>query len=149
MFTTTDETLEEETWDLDPIEFDDVDEKAVSTYLIESLWLTRVDVPEIRNACELYAKGISQTSTGDLNSQSVVDLGSLGILLIESFNRIQTIDPRHVYALEALEELNITLQRLEEIPNLPVTVKQSIHGCRLVYSELRREAEFRRTQLNH
>lgn len=149
LFTTTAESLQEEAWDLDPVEFDDPDEKPVSTYLIESFWLIRVDVPEIRNACELYDKGIVETPVGELNTQSVTDLGSLGILLIESFNRIQTIDPKHAYAVDALEELKITLDRLEAIPNLPTSVKQSIYGCRLVYSELREEAEWRKRQLNH
>ena len=149
LFTTTDESLSEEVWDLDPIEFDEADEKSVSTYLIESFWLIRVDIPEIRTACELYEEGVTTTHVGELNSQSVTDLGSLGILLIESFNRIQTIDPKHAHAVDALEELRLTLDRLEAVPNLPVSVSQSIHGCRLVYSELLEEAELRRRQLNH
>ena len=149
IYTTYEESLQEAEWELDPVEFDEADEKPVSTYLIESLWLIRVDVPEIRLACGLYDRGVTETEVGELNRQSVTDLGSLGILLVVSFNRVQTIDPAHAHALDALEELDLTLQRIERIPNLPLSVTQSIRGCRMVYQEMRDEAELRKRQLNH
>ena len=149
IYTTHEESLQEAEWELDPVEFDEADEKPVSTYLIESLWLIRVDKPEIRLACGLYDRGVTETEVGELNRQSVTDLGSLGILLVESFNRIQTIDPAHTHALESLQELDESLKRIERIPNLPLSVTQSIRGCRMVYQEIRAEAELRKRQLNH
>ena len=42
IYTTTDESLIEGRWDLDPIEFDTVDDERVKTYLIEFFWLLQI-----------------------------------------------------------------------------------------------------------
>jgi hypothetical protein len=39
---------------------------------------------------------------GAINDQAAIDLGSLGIPLIEMFNRIQTIDPCDTHSTEVL-----------------------------------------------
>jgi hypothetical protein len=149
IYTTTDESLIEGHWDLDPIEFDTVDDEQLKTYLIESFWLLQISQHELQKACELYDQGTAQTQVGAVNDQAAIDLGSLGILLIEMFNRIQTIDPRDAHSIEVLNYIDANLSKLESLPALPQSVRNSIHGCRLTYDEIRREVVLRNRELGH
>jgi hypothetical protein len=79
----------------------------------------------------------------------VVDLGSLGVVLMEMLNRIQTIDPSEAHSSIVLQELDTNLRRLEDLPNLPDSVRNSICGCRLVYRELQAEAVLQAKHLGH
>jgi len=49
---------------------------------------------------------------GEVNDQAQIDLGSLGILLIEMFNRIQTIDPRDAHSIEVLNYIDTNLSKI-------------------------------------
>jgi hypothetical protein len=149
IYTTIDESLVEGDWDLDPIEFDSADEEHVKIYLIESFWLLQISQHELRTVCGLYDQGITQTPVGVENDQAAIDLGSLGILLLEMFNRIQTIDPRDVHSGEMLDYLDTNLRKLESLPSLPASVKDSLHGCRLTYDEIRKEVIRRNQELRH
>jgi hypothetical protein len=149
IYTTTDESLIEGRWDLDPIEFDTADDERVKTYLIESFWLLQISQHELQRACEIYERGTVQTPVGTINDQAAIDLGSLGILLIEMFNRIQTIDPCNTHSTEVLAYIDTNLSKLESLPALPQSVKNSIHGCRLTYDEIRREVTLRSRELGH
>lgn len=149
LYTTTDEGLSETFWDLDPVEFNRADESDLNTYLIESFWLTRISPGEIQSACDLYQQGIIETSVGPENLKSATDLGSLGVLLIEMFNRIQTINPKDVHSVEVLEYIDSTLSKLESLPSLPMTVQTSLHGCRLVYREILAESVMRNRERGH
>jgi hypothetical protein len=57
--------------------------------------------------------GPTQTPVGMVNDQATIDLGSLGILLIEMFNRIQTIDPCDTHSVEVLNYIDTNLSKLE------------------------------------
>jgi hypothetical protein len=149
LYTTTDEGLSQFRWDLDPVEFNRTDEPDLNTYLIESFWLTRISPGEIHSACDLYEQGIFETSIGEANQQSTTDLGSLGVLLIEMFNRIQTINPKEAHSTEVLEYIDSNLSKLESLPSLPVTVQTSLHGCRLVYREILAESVMRNRKQGH
>ena len=149
LYTTTDEGLSETFWDLDPVEFNRPDESDLNTYLIESFWLTRISPGEIQSACDLYQQGIIETSVGPENLRSATDLGSLGVLLIEMFNRIQTINPKDAHSAEVLEYIDSNLTKLESLPSLPVTVQTSLHGCRLVYREILAESVMRNRERGH
>jgi hypothetical protein len=93
--------------------------------------------------------GPTQTPVATVNDQAAIDLGSLGILLIEMFNRIQTIDPRDAHSIEVLNYIDANLSKLESLPALPQSVRNSIHGCRLTYDEIRREVALRNRELGH
>ena len=149
LYTTTEEDLSESFWDLDPVEFNRSDEPDLNTYLTESFWLTRISPGEIQSACDLYQQGIIETSVGPENLQSATDLGSLGVLLIEMFNRIQTINPKDAHSAEVLEYIDSNLSKLESLPSLPKTVQTSLHGCRLVYREILVEAMQRNKERGH
>ena len=149
LYTTIDESLSETMWDLDPVEFDSTDDPDLHTYLTESFWMTTVSPLELRRACELYSSGVTGSPVGATNEQSVVDLGSLGVVLMEMFNRIQTIDPSEAHSSIVLQELDTNLRRLEALPNLSDSVRNSIHGCRLVYRELQAEAVLQAKHLGH
>jgi hypothetical protein len=140
LYTTTDEGLSETFWDLDPVEFNRGDEPDLYAYLIESFWLTRISLGEIEGACDLYQQGVIEASVGPEDLQSVSDLGSLGVLLMEMFNRIQTISPKEVHSTDVLEYIDANISKLESLPALPKTVQTSLHGCRLVYREILAEA---------
>ena len=140
LFTTTDESLSEIRWDLDPIEFDPPDHPDVETYLIESFWLTSLDLRELRQACVLYSQGVIENPLGTLNQQSIKALGSLGVVLLGFFNRIQTIDPGRGHSFEFLRDIDATIRRLEQLPNVPASVQSSIHECHLAYKKLIAEA---------
>jgi len=149
LYTTTDEGLSEPFWDLDPVEFNRPVESDLNTYLTESFWLTRISPTEIQSACDLYQQGIIETSVGSENLQSATDLGSLGVLLIEMFNRIQTINPKDAHSAEVLAYIDSNLSKLESLPSLPKTVQTSLHGCRLVYREILVEAMQRNRERGH
>ena len=149
LYTTTDEGLSKLPWDLDPVEFNRADESDLNIYLIESFWLTKISPGEIHSACDLYEQGIFETSMGEANQQSTTDLGSLGVLLIEMFNRIQTINPKEAHSTEVLEYIDSNLSKLESLPSLPVTVQTSLHGCRLVYREILAESVMRNRERGH
>jgi hypothetical protein len=136
-------------WDLDPIEFDTVDDGQLKTYLIESFWLLHISQHELRKACALYDQGTAETPVGTVNDQAAINLGSLGILLIEMFNRIQNIDPCDAHSVEVLTYIDTNLSKLESLPALPQSVRNSIHGCRLTYDEIRREVVLRNRELGH
>jgi len=130
-------------WDLDPIEFNRTDEPDLNTYLIESFWLTKISPGEIQSACDLYDQGIFETFVGEACQKSTTDLDSLGVLLIEMFNRIQTINPKQAHSTKALEYIHSNVSKLESLLSLPVTVQTSLHGCRLAYREILAESVMR------
>ena len=86
---------------------------------------------------------------GEANQQSTTDLGSLGVLLIEMFNRIQTINPKEAHSTEVLEYIDSNLSKLESLPSFPVAVQHSLHGCRLVYLEILAESMMRNRERGH
>jgi hypothetical protein len=97
----------------------------------------------------LYEQGIFETSVGEANQQSAMDLGLPLVLLIEMFNRIQTIDPRDAHSVEVPISIDTNLNKLESLPAPPQSVRNSIHGCRLTYDEIRREVALRNRELGH
>jgi len=77
------------------------------------------------------------------------DRRALGVLLIEMFNRIQTINPKDAHSAEVLAYIDSNLSKLESLPSLPKTVQTSLHGCRLVYREILVEAMQRNRERGH
>jgi len=53
------------------------------------------------------------------------DRRALGVLLIEMFNRIQTINPKDAHSAEVLAYIDSNLSKLESLPSLPKTVQTS------------------------
>jgi len=136
LYTSTDEDLSESVWDLDPVEFTDVEETDLVTYLVESLWLTEISIEEIRTACGLYTNGIAETPAAALHKPSITLLGSLGVLLTEALNRIQTINPTDQDAPEARRRTEQRLHHLAKLPGLSSVVQDLISDCRSSYLEL-------------
>ena len=149
IFTTNDESLDETQWDLDAVEFDDVGEHCVATYLIESFWALKVGIAEMAEVCRLVERGIVSPSMDECSRQTVDELGDLGIVLLEALSRIQTLRPSNVEDVGCLIEIDQALARLEQMVGLPESVVGSLQSCRRVYRELREEVERQRWQNNH
>lgn len=146
VFTTFDDEPGESSWDLDPIDFDSVNDEDLYRYLAESFWLLRIGLSEVQRACDLIDKKIFLTPVGASNELSISEMGSLGVVLIEIFNRIQTIDTSDDSSWEVLGYLNDNLSMIESLPTLPNSVQSSLHGCRLAYREISGEVELNRSR---
>jgi len=144
MFTSVDDEQQESRWDLDPVEFDSADDSELYRYLIESFWLLRISPSEVKRACTLFDKKVFLTPVGELNERSINEMGSLGAVLIEIFNRIQTIDTSEDCSRDVLQYLNDNLMKIDSLPSLPKSVRNSLHGCQLTYREIAAEVELKR-----
>lgn len=129
LYTTTDEDLSESVWELDPVEFDTPDDTELATYLIESFWLTEISTRELRTGCQLYVNDVNENPSTSRYRDSIVALGSLGVLLIEVLNRAQAIDPADPEAPEALRRMERRLENLVGLPNLSDVVRDGINEC--------------------
>ena len=135
LYTMTEGDLSESVWDLDPVEFSNAEEIDAITYLVESLWLTEIGIEELRTACGLYTKGIAETPAAARHKSSIALLGSLGVLLTEALNRVQTIDPAAPNSPDALRRIEKRLQNLSMLPELSSAVLCVISDCRSIYLE--------------
>lgn len=129
LYTTTDEDLSESVWEIDPVEFDTPDDAKLTTYFIESFWLTEISTRELRTGCQLYVNGVTQSPATSRYRDSITALGSLGVLLIEALNRAQTIDPADPEAPEAPRRMERRLRNLVGLPKLSDVVRDGINEC--------------------
>lgn len=149
VYTSVDDGTSDSAWDLDPVDFDSKDDEELYRYLVESLWLLRISRSEIQRACDLFDQGVFITPVGASNIQSINEMGSLGVLLVEIFNRIQTIETSEESSCEVLGYINESLLMIESLPSLPISVQTSLHGCHLAYREMLGEAEVYRLRCNN
>lgn len=148
VYTSVDDEASDSSWDLDPVDFDSEDDEELYRYLVESFWLLRISRSEIQRACDLLDQGVFITPVGASNIQSINEMGSLGVLLVEIFNRIQTIETSEESASEVLGYISGNILMIESLPSLPTSVRNSLHGCHIAYREMLGEAEAYRLRRN-
>lgn len=91
---------------------------------------------EVFIACDYFAAGALIAPVGEANLRAARELGSIGINLIEVFNRLQTISAACPGSALAVRDLGNKIDVLESLPSLSASTRNTIRGCRVAYDHL-------------
>jgi hypothetical protein len=117
LFTTTSLSLDEDTWDLDPVEFYDANDADALTYLIESLWRLEVSPPEINS----LIRHLSRAPSKLVSSRDIQEKTLIGLLLAEVESRLLMLDASGSEAATRYQSIHALLERIHRMPFISAT----------------------------
>ncbi len=119
LYTTTSLSLDEVAWDLDPVEFQDIYDPDVLTYLIESFWRLEVSATEIQTLiCQLPNSPSNLVSGRDIRETTLLE-----VLLAEVESRFLMLDASGDEAATRRESIHARLGRIHRIPFISATTR--------------------------
>jgi hypothetical protein len=117
LYTTTSLSLNDATWDLDPVEFHDAYDPDVLTYLIESFWRLEVSATEIQTLiCQLPASPSNLVSGRDIAEMTLLE-----VLLAEVESRLLMFNASDNEAATRYQSIHALLERIHRMPFISAT----------------------------